>query len=234
MKTMSNQTKINNLPPQERPYEKCERFGPAHLSDAELLAIMIRTGTKGANSIELAKQILYPISTGDGVLSLHNWSIEQLVKLRGIGRVKAIQIVSLLELAKRLSRAAASEGLSFSDPATIAMYYMEEMRHHKQEIMKLLLLNTKNKLISENDISKGTINWAVISPRELFVEALQKNAVSIILIHNHPSGEPTPSREDILMTKRIVEAGRMIGIDLLDHIVIGNNCYTSLREKGLL
>ena len=100
--------------------------------------------------------------------------------------------------------------------------------------MKLLLLNTKNKLISENDISKGTVNWAVISPRELFVEALQKNAVSIILIHNHPSGEPTPSREDILMTRRITEAGKMIGIDLLDHIVIGNNCYTSLREKGLL
>ena len=234
MKTMNNQTKINHLPPQERPYEKCERFGPAHLTDAELLAIMLRTGTKGESSIELAKRVLYPMSSGDGVLNLHKWSIEQLVNLRGIGRVKAIQIVSLLELAKRLSRAQAAEGLSFCDPSSIAMYYMEEMRHHKQEMLKLLLLNTKNKLISENDISKGTINCAVISPRELFVEALQKNAVSIILIHNHPSGEPTPSREDILMTKRIAEAGQMIGIDLLDHIVIGNNCYTSLREKGLL
>jgi len=231
---MNNPTKINQLPPQERPYEKCERFGPAHLTDAELLAIMLRTGTKGESSIELAKRVLYPMSSEDGVLNLHKWSIEQLVRLRGIGRVKAIQIVSLLELAKRLSRAQASEGLSFSNPSSIAMYYMEEMRHHKQEIMKLLLLNTKNKLISENDISKGTVNSAVISPRELFVEALQKNAVSIILIHNHPSGEPTPSREDILMTKRITEAGKMIGIALLDHIVIGNNCYTSLREKGLL
>ena len=234
MKPMNNPTKINQLPPQERPYEKCERFGPAHLTDAELLAIMLRTGTKGESSIELAKRVLYPMSSEDGVLNLHKWSIEQLVRLRGIGRVKAIQIVSLLELAKRLSRAQASEGLSFSNPSSIAMYYMEEMRHHKQEIMKLLLLNTKNKLISENDISKGTVNSAVISPRELFVEALQKNAVSIILIHNHPSGEPTPSREDILMTKRITEAGKMIGIALLDHIVIGNNCYTSLREKGLL
>ena len=234
MKTMNNQNQINNLPPQERPYEKCERFGPAHLTDAELLAILLRTGTKGENSIQLAKRLLYSMSSGEGVLGLHQWSLEQLVSLRGIGRVKAIQILSLLELAKRLSKARASEGLSLSNPSSIAMYYMEEMRHQKQEVLKLLLLNTKNKLISENDISKGSVNCAVISPRELFVEALQKNAVSIILIHNHPSGEPTPSQEDVLLTKRIAEAGKMIGIGLLDHIVIGNNCYTSLREKGLL
>jgi DNA repair protein RadC len=231
---MSNKNNIKNLPLEERPYEKCERFGPEHLTDAELLAIMLRTGTKGESSIELAKRILNPMSSQDGVLNLHKWSIEQLVNLRGIGRVKAIQIVSLLEFAKRLSKACATEGLSFTNPSSIAMYYMEEMRHHKQEVMKLLLLNTKNKLICENDISKGTINSAIISPRECFVEALQKNAVSIILIHNHPSGEPTPSKEDILITKRIGEAGKMIGIDLLDHIVIGNNCYISFREKGLL
>jgi DNA repair protein RadC len=231
---MNNKTKINNLPLEERPYEKCERFGPASLSDAELLAIMLRTGTREENSIELAKRILYPMSSQDGVLNLHKWSIEQLVSIKGIGRVKAIQIVSLLELAKRLSKATATQGLSFSNPASIAMYYMEEMRHHKQEVMKLLLLNTKNKLICGNDISKGTVNTAVISPRELFVEALQKNAVSIILIHNHPSGDSTPSKEDVLITKRIAKAGEMIGIELLDHIVIGNNCFTSLREKKLL
>ena len=231
---MNNKTKINQLQPEERPYEKCERFGPANLTDVELMAIMLRCGTKGESSLELAKRILYPISTEDGVLNLHKWSMEQLMELRGIGRVKAIQIMCLLEFAKRLSKASATKGLNFSSPATIARYYMEEMRHHKQEIMKLLMLNTKNKLISENDISKGTINQSLISPRELFVEALQKNAVSIVLIHNHPSGDPKQSKEDILVTKRIYEAGQMIGIELLDHIIIGNNCYTSFREEGFL
>ena len=231
---MNSTNKIKNLPLEERPYEKCERFGPAHLTDFELLAIMLKSGTREESAVELAKRILYPMSLHGGVLNLHNWSIEQLITIKGIGRVKAIQIVSLLELSKRLAKACATEGLSFNDPSSIAMYYMEEMRHHKQEVMKLLLLNTKNKLICENDISKGTINSAIISTRELFVEALQKNAVSIILIHNHPSGESTPSKEDVLLTKRVLEAGRIIGIELLDHIIIGSNCYTSLREKGLL
>jgi DNA repair protein RadC len=228
---MSN---IKDLPNQERPYEKCKRFGPVYLTDAELLAIVLRTGTKGESSIELAKRILYSISSENSVLGLHQWSIEQLLTIRGIGPVKAVQIVSILELTRRLSKATATKGLSFTNPSSIASYYMEEMRHHKQEVMKLLLLNTKNKLISEGDISKGTINSAIISPRELFVEALQKNAVSIILIHNHPSGDPSPSKEDAMITKRIVEAGKMIGIGVLDHIIIGNNCYISLREKGLL
>ena len=231
---MNNRNKIKNLPFEERPYEKCERFGPAHLTDSELLAILLKSGTREESSVELAKRVLYPMSLQGGVLNLHNWSIEQLITIKGIGRVKAIQIVSLLELGKRLAKACATEGLSFTNPSSIAMYYMEEMRHHRQEVMKLLLLNTKNKLITESDIFKGTINSAIISPRELFVEALQKNAVSIILIHNHPSGESTPSKEDVLLTKRVLEAGKIIGIELLDHIIIGNNCYTSLREKGLL
>ena len=111
---------------------------------------------------------------------------------------------------------------------------MEDMRHQRQEALKLLLLNTKTRLIGETNISKGTVNAAVISPRELFVEALQKNAVSIILLHNHPSGDPTPSKEDVLITKRIRDAGDLIGIELLDHIIIGNNCYISLREKGFI
>lgn len=111
---------------------------------------------------------------------------------------------------------------------------MEDMRHGSHESMKLLLLNTKTRLIGETDISKGTINSAVVSPRELFVEALQKNAVSIILLHNHPSGDPSPSKEDVLITRRIRDAGQLIGVELLDHIIIGNNCYTSMKEKGLL
>jgi DNA repair protein RadC len=148
--------------------------------------------------------------------------------------VKAVQILCLSELAKRLSKATAKEGLTFSLPSTIADYYMEEMRHQKQEHMKLLMLNTKSKLLGETDISKGTVNASLITPRELFIEALAKQAVAIILIHNHPSGDPTPSKQDINLTKRIKAAGSMIGIELLDHIIIGDNCYISFSEQKLL
>ena len=188
---------IKELTEEERPYEKCERFGAGNLTDIELLAILLRTGTKGESSIGLARRILYPEFGEKGVLGLRR------------------------------------PGLQFDAPDTIARYYMEDLRYQKQESMKLLLLNTKSRLIGETDISKGTVNSAVISPRELFVEALQKDAVSIILLHNHPSGDPTPSREDILVTKRVFEAGRMIGVELLDHIIIGNNCYSSMREQGI-
>ena len=154
--------------------------------------------------------------------------------IKGIGKVKAIQILCLSELAKRLAKATAGEGLNFSSPESVARYYMEDMRHKKQEYMKLLLFNTRTKLIGETDISKGTVNASLVSPRELFIEALQKNAVSIILLHNHPSGDPTPSREDVLITRKIRDAGELIGIELLDHIILGDNKYISLSEKGFL
>ena len=139
-----------------------------------------------------------------------------------------------ITIAKRLSKASAGELLSFENPDSIARYYMEDLRHEKQEIMKLLMLNSKSKLIGETNISKGTVNASLITPRELFIEALQKNAVFVIILHNHPSGEPTPSREDRLITRRIQDAGALIGIELLDHIIIGNNCYVSFREEGML
>lgn len=217
----------------ERPYEKCERKGAGSLSDVELLAVLLRTGTKGENAISLAGRILYHAGE-TGILSIHQFSIERLMKIKGIGKVKAIQISCISELAKRLSKACAQEALCFAHPETIARYYMEDLRHEKQEHMKLLMLNSKSKLLGETDISKGTVNASLITPRELFIEALQKNAVAIIILHNHPSGDPTPSKEDMLTTKRIREAGALIGIELLDHIVIGNNCYMSFREEGIL
>lgn len=225
---------IKEMLEEERPYEKCARFGASNLTNIELLAVLLRTGTRGENSMQLAEKILYPIFSQEGILNIHQWTLEQLMQLKGIGKVKAVQILCLSELAKRLAKATAQSGLNFSTPSSIAEYYMEDMRHKRQEAMKLLLLNTKTKLIGETDISKGTVNSAVISPRELFVEALQKNAVSIILLHNHPSGDPTPSKEDVLITRRIRDAGELIGVELLDHIIIGNNCYISLKEKGLI
>ena len=217
-----------------RPYEKCAKYGASNLTDIELLAVLLRTGTRGENSLQLAEKLLHPDFAQEGILSIHQWTKEQLLLVRGVGKVKAVQILCMSELSKRLYKAAADIGLNFTSPASVARYYMEDMRHKRQETMKLLLLNTKTLLIGETDISKGTVNSAVISPRELFVEALQKNAVSIVLLHNHPSGDPTPSKDDILVTRRIKDAGILIGIELLDHLVIGNNCYISMREKGLI
>lgn len=226
--------KIKELCSEERPYEKCERFGAKHLTDIELLAVLLRSGARRESALQLARHILYPSLLPGGILNIHNWSYEQLRKIRGIGKVKAIQILCLSELAKRLAKATAGCELDFRTPSSVAQYYMEDMRHQKRESMKLLLLNTKSRLIGESDISKGTVNASIVSPRELFVEALQKNAVYIILLHNHPSGDPSPSREDILVTQRIHDAGEMIGIELLDHIIIGDNRYVSLREEGVI
>lgn len=218
----------------ELPYEKCLERGAESLSNKELLAVLLRTGTKGVDVLELAERILSTECGEGGILNIHNFTLEKLKSIRGIGNVKAVQILCLSELAKRLAKETAKEGLIFSLPSTIADYYMEELRHQKQENMKLLMLNSKSKLLGEKDISKGTVNASLVSPRELFIEALEKQAVAIILIHNHPSGDTTPSENDLFLTKRVQEAGRLIGIELLDHIIIGNNCYMSFAEAELL
>lgn len=225
---------IKSMLKEERPYEKCLKNGAVSLTNTELLAVLLRTGTKGHSALDLSRIILEPENGDDGLLNIHHLTLEKLQKIKGIGNVKSIQILCLSELAKRLAKASAKDGLIMNLPSTIAEYFMEEMRHQKQETMKLLMLNTKSKLIGEKDITKGTVNASLISPRELFIEALEKNAVSIILLHNHPSGDPTPSTNDLLVTKRVKEAGELIGIELLDHIIIGNNCYISFAEQKLL
>ena len=217
-----NQT-MKELLEEERPYEKCGRFGAKSLTDIELLAVLLRSGTKGGNVLETAKKILYPSGREGGLTRLPSYSQDALMKIPGIGKVKAIQILCLCEMARRIAKEKAKEPLSFDRPETIASYYMEDMRHLKQEELKLLMLNTKSKLLGETRISKGTVNMSVISPRELFIEAL---------LHNHPSGDPEPSREDILVTKKIAKAGELIGITLMDHIIIGDQSYVSLAEKG--
>ncbi len=218
----------------ERPYEKCIECGATSLSNAELLAVLLRTGTRGRSALDLAQYLLGNECGEDGLLNIHSLTFEHLKSIKGIGEVKAVQILCLSELTKRLAKANAKEKLILNQPSTIAEYYMEEMRHQKQETMKLLMLNTKSKLLGENDISKGTVNAAIVSPREIFIEALEKKAVAIVLIHNHPSGDPAPSENDFYLTKRIKEAGKLIGIELLDHIIIGNNCYISFAQEKLL
>lgn len=225
---------MKTLPEDEQPYEKAREYGVAALTDTELLAVLLRAGTKGKTSLALARDILTSIDNDTHLLNIHHLTYEQLTSKKGIGNVKAIQILCLSEISKRLAKATAKEGVLLNNPAAIAAYYMEDMRHLSQEQMKLLMFDTKSKLIFEMDMSKGTVNAALISPRELFIEALKRNAVSIILLHNHPSGDPVPSENDILFTNQVKKSGDLIGISLLDHIIIGDNCYKSFAEMQLL
>ena len=224
---------MKELPLEERPYEKCFTHGPEALSDAELLSVIIRTGTKKDSSLALSRKILE--GEDGGLLSLLHRSLPELMEIRGIGPVKASQLLCIGELSRRIWRQAASgETLSFHSPEAIAGYYMEEMRHREQEELRAMFFNTKQVLIKELLVSRGTVNASLATPREIFIEALRYRAVSLILVHNHPSGGPSPSREDVAFTKRVRLAGEVVGIALLDHIIIGDNAFMSLKERGML
>lgn len=230
----SNYLTVKDLPLGERPYEKCEQFGAGILSDAELLAVILRTGTKNLRSIDLAYHILNYSEIHPGLTCLNYLSLEDLKKIKGIGRVKAIELTCLAELTKRMAKGFRKESLKLITPQSVADYYMQDMRHLTREQVMLLLLDSKNKIIKDMIISSGTVNTSIMPIREIFIHALKFEAVNIILLHNHPSGDPTPSSEDIRVSKRMTEAGNLIGISLMDHIIIGDNRYISLKEQGLL
>ena len=170
----------------------------------------------------------------EGLLGICHVTMNELMRIRGIGRVKAVQILCIAELSMRLSSQKVHKKISFHTPKSIADYYMEKMRHLNREEMILILFNGKNKVIKELKVSVGTVNQTVASPREVFLEALKYEAVYLILLHNHPSGDPTPSRQDVSVTKRIKEAGELLGIYLSDHIIIGDRSYVSFKEQQLL
>lgn len=224
--------KTNELPVSERPYEKCIMQGPEILSDAELLAVILRTGSSGQNAVELAEQILSH-GTGD-LLSLYALTTQQLMEIPGIGQVKAIQLKCIGELSQRIAKTSRRESITLSDAASVASYYMESLRHEEQEHLILCMFDNKCRLIRESLLTIGTANASLISPREIFVEAMANRAMQIILVHNHPSGNPTPSRQDMQVTRQIKEGGSLIGITLADHIIIGDNRYYSFKEQGML
>mgnify|MGYP001446119854 FL=1 len=219
---------LRNLPTMEQPYEKCLENGPESLSDAELLAVILRCGARGKTSLELAREILSLPGKEEGLLGLYHCTRQELLQIRGVGEVKAIQLQCIGELSKRMAAAGARKGLCFHDPAS-----MERLRHEDQEVLLCMMLDTKNQLLGEKEITRGTVNATMISPRELFLAALQFRAVHILLVHNHPSGIPEPSGDDITVTRQIRRAGEMLGITLLDHIIIGDHCYTSMLEQGI-
>ena len=230
---MAQHLTVKELPITEKPYEKCIKKGAEFLSDSELLAVIIRTGSQGIKSTDLANSILKECGESKGLSGLFDLSINRLKKIKGIGDVKAVQIKCICELSKRISKSQASNNLYMNSPQTIAAYYMEELRHEQQEQLVIAMFNTKNALIADKVISKGTVDCSIISPREIFIEALKREAVNLVIIHNHPSGDVTPSKEDLHTTKRLKECGALIGISVIYHIIIGDNKYLSFNERGL-
>lgn len=220
---------IKDIPADMRPREKLLRYGSGELTDQELLAIIIRTGSRDANAIQVAESVLYQFKDLRGI---NNAGLEEIcASTRGIGNAKAAQIKAALELGRRLSQQGA-EVVQVKSPQDVAAWLMEDLRYLQHEEFKILLLNTKNFIIACEAVSRGSLTAAIVHPREVFALAIKRCAAAIILVHNHPSGDPTPSQEDVNVTRRLVEVGRLVGIDVLDHLIIGDGVFSSLKEKG--
>ena len=226
---------LKQLPNAERPYEKLEMYGENFLSNAELLAIIIKTGTKEFTSVEIAQKILSLEKNNKiGTLRfLQELSIEELTKIKGIGKIKAIQLKAVCELAKRMSRPIEKINIKIKTSDDVANLLMEEMRYERKEIAKVLILNNKNEILKIKDVSLGSSNRATFEPREVLLDAVKMGAPKIILVHNHPSGDRTPSEGDYEATERVYNSAEMLGIQMLDHVVIGDGKYSSVFSKLL-
>lgn len=222
--------RIMDLESGDRPRERLAELGPGALSNAELLAILLRTGIKGMNAVQLAQILLIEIG---GISGLHRLSIPELQKKKGIGFVKAVQIKAAVELGRRFATVSQEEKPRIQSPQDAANLVLYEMGALDQEHLRVLLLDTRNQVMQVVDVYKGSLNSSVIRVGEVFRAAVQRNAAAIIVAHNHPSGDPTPSPEDVAVTRAIVEAGKLLDIEVLDHLVIGKNRYVSLKSKGM-
>ena len=223
--------RIKDMPTDQRPRERLMREGVRALSDPELLAIILRTGYSRKSALALATDGL---SIFAGLKNLVQAGVEEMSSVKGMGPVKAAQLKAALEIGRRVATISESTRPSIKGPEDAAVMVMEEMRHLDREHFCALLLNTKHQVLARETISVGTLNSSVVHPRELFKAAIKKSAAAVILVHNHPSGDPSPSREDREITRRLQDAGSIIGIEVLDHIIIGDNKFCSFKEKGLL
>lgn len=217
------------------PYEKLLKNGVSNLTDADLLAVILRTGAKGQNVIDVSYDILnHPLVKRYGLSGLYMLSLQDFKKIKGIGEIKASQLVAVCELTKRIKGNFQKNKFIAKNPKVISDYYMEELRTLDRERVLAVFLDSKRAKICDKVISIGTLDSSVLNPREIFKDALSVNASSFVVLHNHPSGDPTPSLDDKTVTKRIKSSSELLGIPILDHIIIGDNRYFSFRESGLL
>lgn len=221
---------MRDMPSSEQPRERLRAVGPAALSDAELLAILLRTGAPGRNVLDLARDMLL---THGGIPGLLRANLSELSQARGVGPAKAGQVKAALELGRRLLQAALEERPQVRSPADVAALLMVEMGPLEQEQLRVLLLDTRHQVVRAVIVYQGNVSTSVVRVGELFREAVRENCPALVVAHNHPSGDPTPSAEDVAVTREIVQAGRLLSIEVLDHLVIGRQRYVSMREQGL-
>lgn len=223
---------IKDIPVRERPVEKALEYGVDSLSNTELLAVILgNSGIRDKSVLSLAEEL---ISSGNGLAFLAECSPEELMKFRGIGAKKAVRLLGCVELGKRISRLSVKPGQTISSSADIADMFMDELKFQKQEYLKVLLLNAQGGVISTKTVTMGTLTESLVHPREVFREAVKRSAAAIAIVHNHPSGDNRPSAYDRDVTSRIAEAGNLMGIKLIDHIIVGDKGYFSFRDEGLM
>lgn len=227
-----NKRTIKELPRSEQPEEIFKRTGERYMTDAQLLAAVLRCGSGSLNVLEMSEEIL---KVHDGsLINLSDLSYDELMEIKGVGKIRAMQLKCIAEISRRIATTSRKKKYRFMTSKDVALKYMEEMRHFDKENAFVLFLNTKMELLSQELLSVGTVNKSLISPRELFNMALKRNAVNVILLHNHPSGDPTPSDSDIEITRKLADASDVVGIKLIDHIIIGDRVYFSMNDHNMI
>lgn len=221
--------RIADLPADERPRERLSRHGASTLSDAELVALLLGSGTRGKSAVQLARDLL-----GDGLASLARKEWNATRRVLGVGAAKASRIAAAFELGRRLAAKIDADANVVKEAEPLARALIARYSHHVQERLGAVFLDSKNRVIREREIYVGTLNSTVVSTRDVLRFALEDNAAAVIIFHNHPSGDPTPSGEDLLFTRKMVEAGKLMGIDVVDHLILGANRYVSLKGRGVM
>jgi DNA repair protein RadC len=228
---MRNKGGIQQWPPNERPRERLLKDGPEVLSDAQLLAILLRIGRRNSSAVEVAMDLLRQL---DGLQGLSNRSVEELCRIPGVGPAKAAQLKAAIELGKRVLAAPLSSGTKIASSAELFRHYYPLLRDLRREVFKIVLLDAKHAIVREATVSEGSLTVSIVHPREVFNLAVRESAAAVIFVHNHPSGDPSPSEEDRVLTARLVAAGELLGIQVLDHLIVGDGRYTSFADNGWL
>jgi len=222
--------RITDLHETERPRERLEQLGPQALANAELIAILLRVGVPGENAVQVAQRLLQQFG---GLSGLHRAPFEELVAQHGIGEAKAAQLKAAIELGRRLTLEAPEERPTINSPADAAALVQYEMSALEQEHLRVFLMDSKNHVLDINEVYRGSVNMSQVRIGEVFKAAIRRNATAVIVVHNHPSGDPTPSPDDVAVTRALVQAGKLLDVDVLDHLIIGQGRFVSLKERGL-